>query len=227
MAIQFNLTNPNREYNSQLFSYEQCLRRRKNHRFIGFIDVDEYIVIKGTPIEPNTTHIHLIQDVLKYFESYGGVMLNWIMMGSRGGKDQRPTDGILTSYTSCSRNYHAKTIVNTAFVKHRGRKSPHFFQYFEPYYAVDTNLNIVQYAFNPPNRTEPDESLFSVMYIRHYHLKSRSDFIRRAQRGSATGAPRKTLPYYEAFNDGLLNTCPTISYDKSNLIFTNYSTFIK
>ena len=66
----------------QFYIYDQCIKRyNKLHIFMGFIDVDEFIVPKAI----NTS----IPDVLKNYEQYGGLALNWMRFGS-SGFDRRP-----------------------------------------------------------------------------------------------------------------------------------------
>ena len=86
-----NLTKPSRGHTPQLFAYEFCLKKyKKLHQFIGFIDIDEYIVLAGWPSTSlkgkrgaDKSKPTRIQQVLTHFESYGGLALNWMMMGDR------------------------------------------------------------------------------------------------------------------------------------------------
>ena len=49
------------------------------HRFLGFIDIDEFIVT----LDPQLSNIN---DLLRPYEPYAGVILYWRLLGSSGHK---------------------------------------------------------------------------------------------------------------------------------------------
>ena len=78
--------------------------------FAAAIDADEYIVIYDETIPDLPTF-------MKRYESYGGLAVGWILFGS-SGLEERPTGGVLQSYTTCyveSPKYHFKTILNVQY----------------------------------------------------------------------------------------------------------------
>ena len=76
---------------------------------------------------------------------------------------------------------------------------------------MDTHFNPVYGPFNPPSRAAPDSSLYTVMYINHYHVKAREDFMRRLKRGSVSGGPAKSESYFEEYNARLTESCEALT----------------
>ena len=122
----------------QMLAYELCLNAyRSEFSHMGFIDTDEFIVLKN--------ETESIIDLLYKYKDYGGLALNWMMIGSNG-HITRPKGGVLSNYNDCVTNYHIKSIVNT---KHAIKPvNPHYFEYehslHSHYYAVDTSFNKVE-----------------------------------------------------------------------------------
>lgn len=154
----------------QIMTYNLCLQNyRKRHRFIGFLDADEFIVI--------VNKTQKIPDVLRHYEPYGGVALQWKMFGS-SGHQKRPEGGVLKNYNKCGSNIHIKTIANTDYVD-RCASSVHEFYYRDRYFTVLTNHTKIKgcYNYGPPQ--------YDVMYLNHYNVKSWEDFLRKVARGKA------------------------------------------
>lgn len=187
----------------QLKIYHQCLKEhRHHHRWIAFIDVDEFIVTKNSCSIPS---------ILKRYERYGGLTLSWMMFGS-SGHEKKPPGGVLGNYWKCFKFEHIKSIVNTRYtLTHKG--NPHSFTYRPGYYAVDTNFIQVPGPTNPFR-----DSLYEIMYINHYHLKSREEFevIKKRGRASTTAKGKKSMnPQYFEFINGLAkNNCSLLFMPK-------------
>ncbi len=161
----------------QLQVYDTCLKDHgKKHSFVGFMDSDEFIVLSSSTLNPtnkfagrnftkssdssdsnqtvsnqgglNHTAKHSsIPHVLRHFEQFGGVTLNWMMFGSSGlvskpkpmatpydnnssrslktSKNLVPTQ-VLSHYFKCHVNVHVKVIVNTRYAV-RSDTNPHQF----------------------------------------------------------------------------------------------------
>lgn len=182
----------------QIAAYNQCLQLYgRQHKFIGFIDADEYIVIPNQSLT--------IPDVLKDFEPFGALCLNWMMFGSSGHL-VKPSGGVIANYHKCYKNEHVKVIVNTEFTL-RSSGNPHKFEYLPDYFAVNTNKKPVEGFFNLEFA-----SAFSVMYINHYNTKSLSEFIGKMHRGR--GAMRNpssySMHYLDATNALCVDECPVL-----------------
>jgi hypothetical protein len=144
--------------------------------------------------------------VLKRYEDYGAVTLNWMLFGS-SGHIKRPVGGVLANYYKCCRYNHIKTIVNTNYaVSHYG--NPHQFHYSHGKYAVDTKFRVVKNHTN-----SPQAPVYRVMYINHYHLKSKEDYdrIRLRGRASTTEASNKTEDYFYYTDNKMKKDCPLLT----------------
>ena len=91
----------------QMYIYNQCFSKHKRkHRFIGFIDTDEFIVTAN----PSAS----IPLILSQYEQFGGLALSWMSFGS-SGHIRRPVGGVIANYQWCFPNRHIKSIVNTKY----------------------------------------------------------------------------------------------------------------
>lgn len=153
----------------QLHAYHDCLRKfRTFHHFIAFIDADEFIVTKNSCSIPS---------ILRRYEKYGALTLNWMMFGSSGLLHHPKS--VIQSYYNCHQHDHIKSVVNTMYgISHYG--NPHQFRYSHNKFAVDTDFLRVDGFANIPR-----PSLYETMYLNHYHLKSKEDFERNRKRGFA------------------------------------------
>ena len=136
-------------------------------KWVAFVDPDEFIVCEGQ-----------LSDLLKEYEEFGGLGINWLIYGSNG-HDRRPVGGILENYTRHSEydfpaNLHIKTICQPARVE--AIDHPHFFKYKDGFYCVTENKEVVDSPFT---------KFYSGNKIRlnHYYCKSREDFELKQKRG--------------------------------------------
>ncbi len=193
---------------AQLHVYNECLTKYgKRHKFMAFIDSDEFIVV--------TNSTQTIPDILKNYEQFGGVALNWKLFGS-SGHVKRPSGGVLPNYHLCCPNIHIKSIVNTQFTIKTG-SNPHMFVYEPGYFAVDTALHPVFGPFNINTSLPAPQYVYDIMYINHYNLKSEEDFKRKSARGRKCDDPAPFhTTYFRDVNAAATNICeilqmPTIS----------------
>lgn len=125
--------------NSQMLAYQDCIDNYKkgklpNCKWIAFIDDDEFIV-------PECGNI---KSVLKDYEKYAGVVINWKMYGSSGLKNKTSEKQILKfnkvfnslKYATIfsARENLIKTIVQPSCVRKVGR-NPHFLKYYYRFIA--------------------------------------------------------------------------------------------
>ena len=89
-------------------AHDNCPCRHK-HRWLGFLDVDEFVVLHtaadaaDTETQQDATEAQARPDIralLSQYEAFGGLALNWVMFGSNGHL-QRPRGGVLVSYHAC------------------------------------------------------------------------------------------------------------------------------
>jgi hypothetical protein len=155
----------------QLTSYNNALDLYKeDSRWIAFIDIDEFL----KPISKS------LPEVLKNYEEFGGLGVNWLIYGS-SGHDRRPDGGILENYKQHSNydfsaNLHIKSIVNPRAVKEF--INPHFCTFNDGHFCVNENKEII---------SGPWTKAYSgnVIRINHYYCKSKEDFELKQSRGRA------------------------------------------
>ncbi|RYF09240.1 MAG: hypothetical protein EOO40_07250, partial [Deltaproteobacteria bacterium] len=118
----------------QMVVYNSCLEEhRSSHRFMGFLDVDEYIIpIRGPAHLPT---------FLQQFEGFGALGINWRQFGS-SGHVQRPGGKVIDNYIDCyprhdENNKHVKLLGNTAYIERL--VGPHEATYLHGKFAVTEN----------------------------------------------------------------------------------------
>jgi hypothetical protein len=180
----------------QMVVYQSCIDNFKHlHQWIGFFDADEYVV---------TTNNCSIPSILRNFTEYGGVSLNWMAFGS-SGHVFRPQGGVIANYNKCSKSSVVKVIGNMEYVvSHAG--NPHQLRYSHGKGSVSPDLTADQRAHN-----ELHSSLYNLMYLNHYHLKSKEDFDRAKGRGRADGQkPHRNDEWFSRVDRAQIHTCPIL-----------------
>ena len=164
------VVNQTSEMAQQLPSYQKCLNKyRSLHQWMAFIDADEFIV---------SSRYCSIPGILRYYADYGGLGLQRVLYGSSGHLT-KPSGGVIANYHNCKATPHLKSIVNLDYgLTHVG--NPHFFYYSSGKYTVTTDFERVD---KPSNKPAPH--LFEILYINHYHLKSKEEFLINRQKGRA------------------------------------------
>lgn len=175
--------------NNQLWAYRYCLENFKDkHDFIGFIDTDEYIVVR----DQNQT----VSQIFDSFRDMGGLSLHWLMFGSNGHVE-RPEGGVVRNYdTKCQQAITVKTFVNTRYVADDPLLGhPYNFKFKDGYNSVDTNKRTVLSSRNEKDG-KPPPGVFDVIYLNHYVLKSFEDYKKKSARGSGDGT-RKPIEFFD------------------------------
>jgi len=167
----------------QVKAYGDCIKRfGKTSRWIGFIDVDEFIV-------PKSTNGNLVE-FLKDYEQFGGIGVNWLVFGSSGhikktGKQQ------LASFKLRAKecfpvNRHIKSIVQPRFVK--SSSTAHSFSYVEGKFCVNENFMPIEHNFS-------DLSVDRIR-LNHYFCRSLEEFEEKIHRGIADTRKGRTLEQF-------------------------------
>jgi hypothetical protein len=181
-----------------------CLKTRKNESFwIGFVDPDEFIV----PVKHNS-----IPEILKEYEEYGGLGINWIVYGS-SGHEKKPEGLTIENYTyrsnkNFSINCFVKTITNP---RTSAKVFPHNSVYLLKNFPVaikilldmeaNPKLNKLRFINKILNKikdisyyavTENKKKLSSgyseynsvdIIRINHYFTRSKEEFIKKSLKG--------------------------------------------
>jgi len=159
----------------QIPSYHDFLNNYKSDsKWVAFLDCDEFLIPK---------QVDTIQEVLKEYESYGGLCVNWVMFGSNGFLT-KPLGLVTELYTLSKVNQHIKTIVQPEFVT-RSAGPSHCFRYEKGYYAVSETFNKVDWAFSEPS--------INKIQLNHYFTKSLEEWDKKVQRGTADGFPKRSI----------------------------------
>lgn len=80
----------------QLRLYDMCLQTlRDKHLFIGFWDVDEFLVIK----DPGITFPDFL---IENYSDKNGLVVNWRVVGSSGHVKRPANGGVLENYVHCA-----------------------------------------------------------------------------------------------------------------------------
>jgi hypothetical protein len=159
----------------QIPAYHDFINNHKNDsKWVAFLDCDEFLIPK---------QVDTIQEILKDYENYGGLCVNWVMFGSNGFLT-KPLGLITESYTLSKVDQHIKTIVQSEFVS-RSAGPSHCFRYEKGYYAVSEDFKKVDYAYSVPS--------INKIQLNHYFTKSFEEWEKKVQRGTADGFPKRLI----------------------------------
>ena len=134
----------------------------------------------------------------------GGVGINWLIFGS-GGQINK-SNGLVTqrfyyrSKYEFHANMHVKTICDPRKVV--GMISPHTMEYKNGYYAINSSYKKLDTPFTKYNPTAP-------LRINHYFTKSKSEYIKKKNRGEADSLNKRTMEDFklhdrnEVFDDSM------------------------
>jgi len=175
--------------NKQNFIYDKCLTKYGHlHKWMGFFDVDEFVVLVKD---------RLLQDVLKNFDHFGGLNINWMMFGS-SGHINRPKSGVLGysgNFTKCSNSTGYKSIVQPSRVV---RSQIHDAKYKEPWFPVTSDKVPIS-----------DHSAYDLIYLNHYSIKSLEDYKLKMKRGAGNDVKRR-MDYWYSVNNDTIYDCPIL-----------------
>lgn len=179
----------------QIPVYKEAIKFYRNTtKWLAIIDLDEFIV----PVEKET-----INEVLKDFEGYPGLGVNWIFFDCNGHTN-KPEGLVIENYTNSSKlaPFHIKSIVNPRMIK--SITNPHFAIYKKKGgTAVNENFMPIEGAIIEYDSTDK-------IRINHYYSKSKEEYLAKIQRGNADN-PKPKVYFEELLNlkngakDNLIN----------------------
>ncbi|KAI7846321.1 hypothetical protein COHA_000158 [Chlorella ohadii] len=165
----FNYSNGER---FQLFAYDWCMQHHRNdHTWMGFVDVDEYIILRAD--------IPSLPELLQRYEQFGGLALFSKIFGTNGHKT-RPAGGTRQGFTKCApamQKEYYKTIANLHYVLPTiGKFGPHAFRMRDGAKTVNSRgLTVIS---GESERVVKDE-----IFLHHYWTRSEEEFAAKLQRG--------------------------------------------
>jgi hypothetical protein len=194
-----NMTVNNYTGSNQAQAYIGCLQRhRHRHRWLAFIDVDEFFVLHGGEEGG-------IAAFMQPYEPYSGLGVHWMIFGNSGHKE-RPAGGVLANYVYCVPpdapiNRHIKTITNTKYLVDIG-PDPHTFIH------TPGCPPVVNQDSKPLSGAVIHSQLpvHSKIALYHYLLKSDADYSSKVKRGSGDGG-RKNSAFQKAVNQQATSIC--------------------
>lgn len=171
----------------QLKAYMHCINSYKNESFwIGFIDLDEFLV----PVATST-----IPELLRDFEEYGGLGVNWLLYGNSGHLTKpeglQMEHYIYRSEASWRSNFHIKSIVNPRKV--RSPRDPHCFRYMPGEYAVTENRERINGSMTSFNSIDK-------IRLNHYFTRSTEESRRKMERGNPDSNFKRPWKDFERLN---------------------------
>jgi hypothetical protein len=161
-------------------AFNDCIaRHREDSRWIGFIDVDEFL------FSPTG---RLLPDVLSEFEEYSGVEVGRLDFGPSGHRT-KPEGLVIESYLN-RRTYtlpkkhweHVKSIVDPRRVDQAF--NAHGFYYTEGYAVRENRERALE---EPPGRRI--FPMTSLLRINHYITKSEEEYERKGAQWASAGIP--------------------------------------
>ena len=162
----------------QLSAYRHCVEQFKTESFwIGFIDLDEYIVPLATKE---------IKEFLENYEGKNGLGINWIIYGS-SGKKRKPEGLTIEHYTYRAPvefldNRHLKIIADPRKIS--AIENQHFFAYSDGSTVLDENQQRI--PFGPMS----EKTNVRKMRINHYFSRSEEEWEKKRLRGRTGGTIR-------------------------------------
>ncbi|MBN6049691.1 glycosyltransferase family 2 protein [Lactobacillus helveticus] len=184
----------------QLDAYNDALKKAKiESKYLAIIDADEFI------FSPQNINVYsIVEKYMTYRDKVGGVGINWLIFGSGGQKNEEK--GLVTqrfyfrSRYNFNVNRHVKTICNPRKVA--GILNPHTVEYNLGSYGIDCSYNTLNTPFTAYNPNTP-------LRINHYFTKSKSEFIKKRNRGEADSLNKRSMEEFdlhdrnEVFDDSM------------------------
>ena len=171
----------------QYEAYNNAFKNFKfESRYMAWIDGDEFIFPKSKP-----TISEVVDEVLPKVSFAAALTGNLLNFGSNGHVKADYSRGVLERFTARDARVdnHVSTIANPRKISFF--YNPHFAVYFEGCHAVSENGNIVEGPFN-------DERTVNKIEMHHHHVKSREEYQKKIERGTADGTMQRSMKMFES-----------------------------
>ena len=189
-------TNQGGSFNVQDKAYMDCYQaHRGEYAWIGFIDIDEMIVIQGRQKLPTILN-KLQADV---------VVLSWQMMTDNGltHYEDKPIFKRFTQPAKGNRYPNGTELVKP-FV--RGGIGGLVFE-CQPHCPTKPKMKVVNVKGEEVSQYPPIPPTYEVAWINHYHTKTAEEFVEKCRRGFPNGDKytedyrKKAIDYFFAINE--------------------------
>ena len=180
-------------------AYRDAVRRTKRRtKWLALVDADEFLF---SPDEQTNL-------VLKKYEEYPGIGVNWVMFGPNGHM-KRPEGLVMDNYTTTLEEKNALYNCLTKSVVQPKRvlcvSHTHYAIYKRKRFPVDTCKNPIDNTnafIEKAGRAFTSENRRDVLRINHYRTKSLEELEEKCSRGYADGSPKagyqRLLQLYDA-----------------------------
>ena len=189
-------TNQGGSFNVQDKAYMDCYQaHRGEYAWIGFIDIDEMIVIQGRQKLPTILN-KLQADV---------VVMSWQMMTDNGltHYEDKPVFKRFTQQAKGNRYPNGTELVKP-FV--RGGIGGLVFER-QPHCPTKPKMKVVNVKGEEVSQYPPIPPTYEVAWINHYHTKTAEEFVEKCRRGFPNGDKytedyrKKAIDYFFAINE--------------------------
>jgi hypothetical protein len=166
-----------------------CRSFKHRHTWLGFFDADEFLWLPPPSDGSSTAAALDVNRVLRDYEAYGGLGVNWRVFGS-SGRLQRPEMPVAEAYTACfgddhDNNNHVKVIANTKYIAGPPDWDPHSISLLNA--TAHPMVNADFERFSGPFTKKPSLRRIALY---HYVTKSKEEFAQKIARSSPTCKPK-------------------------------------
>lgn len=192
--VEFDMTHP------QPWCYDDFIDKYYNQfDWAGFIDVDEYVVLK---------HYNNISDFLENYNEFDSLGLHWNMFGS-GGQEFHGDYSLVRRFTRCRwiLDSHVKSFIHLSKVKNTLK----FVFWSHNVDAPNHTITVDKARFINGDRDDGDTSTHrDIAYINHYYIKTPHEWMWKMKRGEPTDCqdwfpPNHEQVLYNIFNSPQYN----------------------
>lgn len=162
-------------HNLQNSCYNKTIKKARNvSHWLAIIDSDEFLV----PVKDKN-----LLKLLKDYESFGGLMVNWQMYGT-SDVWEIPSDKLMIetlmkrAHDEYSFHYHVKSIIQP--LRTASVDTPHKCRFIKPFFAV--NSNKVKASEIAKNRIQVSEIILDRVRVNHYWTRDEK-FLQEVKNG--------------------------------------------
>ena len=164
----------------QLDCYNKFLRKDKDHDWVAFIDVDEFIVLNK-----HATINDFIKRTVKKFGKIKAIGINWVFFGSNGIEKDDGSDGVLKRFTKREKmSFKVKSIVRVDKSIEMGVHNP-------------LNCEVVGSSGHKFHGHINVRGSIDLIMLNHYYFKTKEEFVRKAARGKADRLDKRNPAHYK------------------------------
>jgi hypothetical protein len=164
----------------QLDCYNKFLRKNKDHDWVAFIDVDEFIVLNK-----HSTINDFIKRTVKKFGKVKAIGINWVFFGSNGIEKDDGSFGVLKRFTKRGKmSAKVKSIVRVDKSIKMGVHNP-------------LNCEIIGSNGRKFHGHVNARGSIDLIRLNHYYFKTKEEFVSKVARGKADRLDKRNASHYK------------------------------